>query len=79
VAHIVLRFLPVLPTITGEELRSRRLRLGVSRDQLAHSLGVLPAMVVAWEADEAEIACPNALRQILQQSEERWPTSDSMS
>ena len=69
-AHIVLRFLAVLQTITGQELRSRRLRLGVSRDQLAHSLGVPPAMIVAWETDEAEIACPNALRQILQQSEE---------
>lgn len=55
---------------TGQELRSRRLRLGLSRDQLAHSLGVPPAMVVAWEEDGEEVTCPNALRQILQQSED---------
>ena len=59
-----------METITGQELRSRRLRIGLSRDQLAHSLGVPPAMVIAWEEDAAQVACPNALRQILQQSEE---------
>ena len=69
----------MLQTISGQELRSRRLRLGMSRDQLAHSIGVPPAMVVAWEEDAAEVACPNALRQILQQSEERCSTSDSVS
>jgi DNA-binding transcriptional regulator YiaG len=71
--------LRVLQTISGQELRSRRLRLGMSRDQLAHSIGVPPAMVVAWEEDAAEVACPNALRQILQQSEERCTTQDSVS
>jgi DNA-binding transcriptional regulator YiaG len=71
--------LRVLQTISGQELRSRRLRLGMSRDQLAHEIGVPPAMVVAWEEDEAEVACPRALRQILQQSEERCSTSDSVS
>jgi DNA-binding transcriptional regulator YiaG len=70
--------LRVLQTISGQELRSRRLRLGMSRDQLAHSIGVPPAMVVAWEEDAAEVACPSALRQILQQSEERCSTSDSV-
>ncbi len=67
----------VMQTITGQELRSRRLRLGMSRDQLAHSLGVSPAMVVAWEEEAAEVAYPNALRQILQQSEERRATPES--
>ena len=52
------------------------MRLGLSRDQLAHSLGVPPAMVLAWEEDAAEVACPHALQQILQQSDERWSTSD---
>jgi hypothetical protein len=36
-------------------------------------------MVLAWEEDAAEVACPNALRQILQQSDEQWPgPMDSM-
>jgi hypothetical protein len=47
----------------------------MSRDQLAHSVGVPPAMILAWEDDTAEIAYPNALRQILQQSDERWSSS----
>jgi len=37
-------------------------------------------MILAWEEDAAEVACPNALRQILQQSDERyiqpWPSSN---
>jgi len=76
-ARIMLRLSPVRETITGQELRSRRLRVGLSRNELAHSLGVPPAMVVAWEEDAAEVACPNALRQILQQSEERCSSSES--
>jgi len=67
-----------MQTMTGQELRSRRLRLGLSREQIAHSLGVPAAMVVAWEEDVAAVAFPHALQQILQQSEERWPGSDSM-
>jgi DNA-binding transcriptional regulator YiaG len=62
--------------LSGQELRRRRLRLGLSRDQLAHSVGVPPAMILAWEEDAVEVACPNALRQILQQSDDRWSTSD---
>lgn len=63
-------------TLTGQELRRRRLRLGMSRDQLAHSVGVPAAMILAWEEDAAEIAYPHALRQILQQGDDRWPVSD---
>ena len=69
-----------MESLSGQELRRRRLRLGLSRDQLAHSVGVPPAMILAWEEDAAEVACPNALRQILQQSDERyiqpWPSSN---
>jgi len=65
-----------METLSGQELRRRRLRLGLSRDQLAHSVGVPPAMILAWEEDAVEVACPNALRQILQQSDDRWSTSD---
>ena len=76
----MLRFSSIMETLSGQELRRRRLRLGLSRDQLAHSVGVPPAMILAWEEDAAEVACPNALRQILQQSDERfiqpWPSSN---
>jgi DNA-binding transcriptional regulator YiaG len=65
-----------METLSGQELRRRRLRLGISRDQLAHSLGVPPATVLAWEEDAAEIAFPHALQQILQQSDEQWPSSE---
>ena len=65
-----------MQTLTGQELRRRRLRLGLSRDQLAHSVGVPPAMILAWEEDTAEVAFPNALRQILQQGDDRWSRSD---
>lgn len=71
----MLRFLRIMETLSGQELRRRRLRLGLSRDQLAHSVGVPPATILAWEEDAAEVACPNALRQILQQSDERGPRS----
>jgi DNA-binding transcriptional regulator YiaG len=75
----MLRLLRIMQSLSGQELRRRRLQLGITRDQLAHSVGVPPAMVWAWEEDAAEIACPNALRQILQQSDEQWPGSmDSM-
>ena len=70
-ARKMLRFLRIMETLHGQELRRRRLRLGLSRDQLAHSVGVPPAMILAWEEDAAEVACPNALRQILQQSDDR--------
>ena len=75
--QIVNRWKQVMPSLFRQELRRRRLRLGLSRDQLAHSVGVPPAMILAWEEDTAEIACPNALRQILQQSNEPWSSSDS--
>jgi DNA-binding transcriptional regulator YiaG len=52
--------------MTGDTLRSQRLRLGWSRDQLAHTVGVPPARVAAWE-DGAPIDCPRAVEQVLRQ------------
>lgn len=57
--------------MTGSLLRSRRLRLGWSRDQLAHSVGVSSDQLAAWEEELGEIACPNAVEQILRQRESR--------
>ena len=67
----MLVFLRNMETLSGQELRRRRLRLGLSRDQLAQSVGVPPATILAWEEDTAAVAFPHALRQILQQSDER--------
>jgi len=55
--------------VTGSEIRRRRLRLGLSRDQLAHQLGVPAATVEEWEAEAAHITCPRALDQILHEDE----------
>ena len=55
----------------GPELRSRRLRVGCSRYQLAHAVGVEPMTVAAWEDEAAPITCPNAIEQVLRQFESR--------
>ena len=55
--------------MTGPELRSRRLRLGLNRDQLAHAVGVDANDVAQWEEGAAEIRCPRAVEQILRQNE----------
>jgi len=53
----------------GMELRARRLRMGCSRDQVAHALGVDTPTVQAWESDGAPITCPSALEQVLRKLE----------
>lgn len=58
--------------MTGDSLRSQRIRLGWSREQLAHTVGVPSSRVAAWENDNAPIDCPRALEQVLgQQDRER--------
>jgi DNA-binding transcriptional regulator YiaG len=56
--------------VNGSDLRSRRLRLGWSRDQLAHRIGVPADTLSEWEDEQAPIRCPNAVEQILGRSEE---------
>ena len=53
--------------MSGDSLRSQRLRLGWSREQLAHTVGVPAARVAAWENDNAPIDCPRAVAQVLAQ------------
>jgi transcriptional regulator with XRE-family HTH domain len=55
--------------MTGSEFRHRRLRLGWSRDQIAHSIGVPAEAIQRWENEESTISCPAALEQILRQTE----------
>ena len=60
----------------GSDLRTRRLRAGCSRYQLAHAVGVEPMTVAAWEDDGAAITCPNAIEQVLRQFESRRRDGD---
>lgn len=55
--------------MTGSEIRRRRLRLGLSRNQLAHQLGVAAEAVEEWEDGASAITCPLALNQILREEE----------
>jgi len=56
--------------MTPDDLRSRRLRIGWSREQLAHAVGVSAAALRAWEDGTAAVTCPRALEQLLRQREE---------
>lgn len=56
------------PIMTGPELRSRRLRLGMNREQIAHAVGVDANVVAQWEDGAVEIRCPRAVEQILRQN-----------
>ena len=55
--------------MTGSEIRRRRLRLGLSRNQLAHQLGVAVEAVEEWEGGASAVTCPAALNQILREEE----------
>jgi len=57
--------------MNGDSLRTQRLRLGWSREQLAHTVGVPAARVAAWENDNAPIDCPRAVAQVLAQRHPR--------
>jgi DNA-binding transcriptional regulator YiaG len=52
------------------DIHTRRLRIGWSREQLAHAVGVSVAVVRAWEDGTTAVTCPRALEQVLRQREE---------
>lgn len=60
--------------MTPNDLRTRRLRIGWSREQLAHSVGVSVTALRAWEDGTAPISCPRAVEQVLAQREENERT-----
>jgi transcriptional regulator with XRE-family HTH domain len=63
--------------MTGSDLRRRRLRLGWSRDQLAHRLGVPAEAVAQWEEGAISIHCPAATEVILKDGErDTWAASE---
>jgi DNA-binding transcriptional regulator YiaG len=57
--------------MTSFELRARRLHLGWSRNQLAHTLGVPIEDVAEWENGSRPIKFPAAIQQVLRQQESR--------
>ena len=56
--------------MNSSDLRTRRLRIGWSREQLANAVGVSPAALRAWEDGTAPVSCPRALEQLLRQRED---------
>jgi DNA-binding transcriptional regulator YiaG len=62
----------------GTELRSRRIRIGCSRGQVAHALGVDVPTLQAWETDGAPIGCPVALEQVLRKLEAQHDVEDTL-
>jgi DNA-binding transcriptional regulator YiaG len=55
------------------DIRTRRLRIGLSREQLAHAVGVSSTTLRAWEDGTAPVSCPHAVEQVLRQSENGGP------
>jgi DNA-binding XRE family transcriptional regulator len=53
----------------AEELRTRRLALGLSRNRLAAEVGVQPDAVSQWEEGDVPIECPHAVEQVLKSLE----------
>lgn len=51
------------------DLKRRRLRLGWSREQLAHEVGVSAETIGDWEEGTVAVTCPRALEQVLRQRE----------
>jgi transcriptional regulator with XRE-family HTH domain len=56
--------------LTGNQLRRERLRIGWSRNQLAHEVGVSAEDVASWEEGSRTIDCPVVLDQVLRQHED---------
>jgi len=50
---------------TAEALRSSRIAAGVTRQQLASSVGVSTDVVRQWEDGDTAIDCQRAVRQVL--------------
>ena len=62
----------------GTELRSRRIRMGCSRNQVAHALGVSVPTLQDWENDAAPIGCPAAVEVVLRKLEAQYDIEDTL-
>ena len=61
-----------MQTLNGGDLRRKRLRLGWSREQFAHSVGVSAETVALWEEGSEKIGCPVVVEQVLRRNEDRF-------
>ncbi len=52
--------MPMLPAMTGRQLRQLRHRLGLTQVQLAARVGVTERTVIRWERDHVRITAPMA-------------------
>ena len=69
-AQSMLHFRPVdRKPISSAELRHNRLRLGLSREQLSHQIGVDADTIALWEHGSLEISCPIVLEQVFHRHE----------
>ena len=69
-AQSVLRNPPVdRKTLNGPEIRRARLRIGWSREQLGHQIGVDSDTISLWEQGSLEVSCPIVLEQVLRSAE----------
>lgn len=56
-------------TLSGSDIRRARLRLGLSRDQLGHRIGVDADTIALWELGSLEVSMPIVLEHVLHSSE----------
>jgi len=62
----------------GMELRARRIRIGCSRNEVAHAVGVDVPTLQAWENDGEPIGCPVAVEQVLRKLEAQHDFEDTL-
>jgi transcriptional regulator with XRE-family HTH domain len=58
-----------MPALTPKELRTRRLLLGWTKEQLAAKLAVSVEQVSAWESGDASIDCTDAIERVFVDAE----------
>ena len=69
-AQTVLRFEIVdRKTLSGPDIRRARLRIGWSREQLGHQIGVDPDTISLWEQGSLEVSMPIVLEQVFRRFE----------
>ncbi len=57
-------------TLSGSDIRRSRLRLGWSREQLGHQIGVDSDTISLWEQGSLEVGTPIVLGQVFRRYEE---------
>lgn len=55
--------------LSGPDIRRARLRLGWSREQLGHRIGVDPDTIALWEQGSLEVSMPIVVEHVLRPTE----------